>query len=350
MNKEDIIEKLKEVIDPELNRSVVELNMIRNLEFNDKKISLDLFLTVENCPLKEKLKKDVEIKLKELGFEETDVNLKTMKKEELEELKLNLSLKKRKGEIKKILAIASGKGGVGKSTVTTNIAVTLSKMNFKVGVLDADINGPNVPLMFGIDEKPRVLNGKILPIEKYGVKVISIGFFMQNDNSPILWRGPIISKAIEELYEDVLWESLDFLLIDLPPGTGDETLTVGQTLPIDGVIIVTTPQEVSTLDATRSAIAFKKLNTQIIGVIENMSYFICPDSGKKYEIFGSGGGEKMSKKLNAQLLGKIPIETNIRKGSDTGFPIVISEPNSISSKEFISIVHKILKTLNVSVS
>lgn len=350
MNKEDIIEKLKEVIDPELNRSVVELNMIRNLEFNDKKISLDLFLTVENCPLKEKLKKDVEIKLKELGFEEIDVNLKTMKKEELEELKLNLSLKKRKGEIKKILAIASGKGGVGKSTVTTNIAVTLSKMNFKVGVLDADINGPNVPLMFGIDEKPRVLNGKILPIEKYGVKVISIGFFMQNDNSPILWRGPIISKAIEELYEDVLWESLDFLLIDLPPGTGDETLTVGQTLPIDGVIIVTTPQEVSTLDATRSAIAFKKLNTQIIGIIENMSYFICPDSGKKYEIFGSGGGEKMSKTLNAQLLGKIPIETNIRKGSDTGFPIVISEPNSISSKEFINIVHEILKTLNVSVS
>lgn len=350
MNKEFILEKLREVKDPELNRSVIELNMIRNLEFNDKKISLDLFLTIENCPLKEKIKKDIEIKLKEIGFEEINVNLKTMKKEDLEELKLNLSLKKRKGEIKKILAIASGKGGVGKSTITTNLAVALSKQGFKVGVLDADINGPNIPLMFGIDEKPSILNGKILPPEKYGVKVISIGFFMENDDSPILWRGPIISKAIEELYEDVLWEELDFLLIDLPPGTGDETLTVGQTLPIDGVIIVTTPQEVSTLDATRSAIAFKKLNTQIIGIIENMSYFICPDTGNRYEIFGSGGGEKISKILNAPLLGKIPVETNIRKGSDTGFPIVILEPNSISSKEFLNIACEILKVLNVSIS
>lgn len=350
MNKEYILEKLREVKDPELNRSVIELNMIRNLEFNDKKISLDLFLTVENCPLKEKLKKDIEIKLREIGFEEIYINLKTMEKTELEQLKLNLTIKKGKGDIKKIIAIASGKGGVGKSTVTTNIAVTLSKMNFKVGVLDADINGPNIPLMFGIDEKPSILNGKILPPEKYGVKVISIGFFMENDDSPILWRGPIISKAIEELYEDVLWEGLDFLLIDLPPGTGDETLTVGQTLPIDGVIIVTTPQEVSTLDATRSAIAFKKLNTQIIGIIENMSYFICPETGNRYEIFGSGGGEKISKILNAPLLGKIPVEVNIRKGSDTGFPIVISEPNSISSQEFINIVQEILKILNVSIS
>lgn len=350
MNKEYILEKLREVKDPELNRSVIELNMIRNLEFNDKKISLDLFLTVENCPLKEKLKKDIEIKLREIGFEEIYINLKTMEKTELEQLKLNLTIKKGKGDIKKIIAIASGKGGVGKSTITTNLAVALSKQGFKVGVLDADINGPNIPLMFGIDEKPSVLNGKILPIEKYGVKVISIGFFMENDDSPILWRGPIISKAIEELYEDVLWEDLDFLLIDLPPGTGDETLTVGQSLPIDGVIIVTTPQEVSTLDATRSAIAFKKLNAQIIGIIENMSYFICPDTGNRYEIFGSGGGEKMSKIINAPLLGKIPVEVNIRKGSDTGFPIVISEPNSISSQEFINIVQEILKVLNVSIS
>ncbi|MDI6860679.1 MAG: Mrp/NBP35 family ATP-binding protein [Caldisericia bacterium] len=352
MNKEYIIEKLKEVKDPEINKSVVELNMIRNLEFQDKKISLDLFLTIPNCPLKDKLKESIENKLKEIGFEEININLKIMEKEELENLKINLNIpfKKRKGEIKKIVAIASGKGGVGKSTVTTNLAVTLSKMKFKVGVLDADINGPNIPLMFGIDEKPGILNGKILPIEKYGVKVISIGFFMENDNSPVLWRGPLISKAIEELFEDVLWENLDFLLIDLPPGTGDETLTVGQSLSLDGVLIVTTPQDVSILDATRSAIAFNKLNVPIIGVIENMSYFICPDTGKKYEIFGSGGGEKMSKILKAPLLGKVPIEINLRKGGDTGFPIVVSEPDSASSKEFYKITELILKILNVSVS
>jgi ATP-binding protein involved in chromosome partitioning len=204
--------------------------------------------------------------------------------------------------------------------------------------------------MFGIDEKPSVLNGKILPIEKYGVKVISIGFFIENENSPVLWRGPLISKAIEELYEDVLWDKLDFLFIDLPPGTGDETLTVGGSLPIDGVLIVTTPQEVSKLDATRSAIAFQKMNVKILGVIENMSYFVCPESNKNYEIFGSGGGENMSKILNVPLLGKIPIEIELRKGSDNGFPIVIFNPESISSKEFFKISKKILEILNVSIS
>lgn len=350
MNYYNVLKKLKEVVDPELNRNVVELNMIRNIEIFDKKISLDLFLTVMNCPLKEKIKKDIEEKLKEIGFEEIKINYKEMEKHELDTLKLKLNLKKGKAKIKNIVAIASGKGGVGKSTVTTNLAVSLSKLSFKVGVLDADINGPNIPLMFGIDERPSALNGKILPIEKFGVKVISIGFFMENDNSPILWRGPIISKAIEELYEDVLWDELDVLLIDLPPGTGDETLTVGQSLPIDGVIIVTTPQEVSRLDATRSAIAFQKLNVKIIGIIENMSYFICPESQKKYEIFGSGGGESMSKILNVPLLGKIPIEIKIRKGSDEGFPVVIFDPESTSSKEFFKISKEILKILNVSIS
>ncbi|MCX8095559.1 MAG: Mrp/NBP35 family ATP-binding protein [Caldisericia bacterium] len=345
MTKEELFEKLKEIKDPELNKSIIELNMIRNLEINDKKISLDLFLTFGDCPLKDKIKKDVENKLKEIGFENININLKIMSKDEIDALKLNIFFKKRKGGIKNIIAIASGKGGVGKSTVTTNLAVSLSKKNLKVGVLDADINGPNIPLMLGIDEKPTVLDGKILPIEKYGIKVISIGFFIEKDNSPILWRGPIISKAIEELYDDVLWDKLDFLLIDLPPGTGDETLTVGGSLPIDGVIVVTTPQDVSILDATRSAIAFKKLNVKIIGIIENMSYFICPESGQKYEIFGSGGGEKLSKYFNVPLLGKIPIEINIRKGSDSGFPIVLLEPDSLSSKEFYKISEEILKNI-----
>lgn len=350
MKIEEIIENLKKVIDPELKRSVIDLNMIRNIHYDDNKISLDLFLTNKNCPLKEKIKKDIFNCLKSIGFEEIDIKEKAMDKQDLENLMFNINLKKRKDNIKNIIAIASGKGGVGKSTVTTNISVTLSKMKFKVGVLDADINGPNIPIMFGIDEKPSIINGKILPTEKYGVKIISIGLLMEDDESPILWRGPIISKAIEELYENVIWDNIDFLLIDLPPGTGDETITIGQSIPIDGVIIVTTPQGVSTLDATRSAIAFKKLNTKIVGIIENMSYFICPESGKKYEIFGSGGGEKMSKLLDVPLLGKIPIETNIRKGGDTGFPIVISEPNSLSSKEFDKIVESLIKLLNVSIS
>lgn len=349
MNEKDVLKILEEVIDPELNRNIVELNMVKDIVINGDKISLTFLLTTEECPLKEELKNKIVEILKNSGFNEVNVNIGKMNKEELKEVSsLIYSTEKKNGKINNIIAIASGKGGVGKSTVTVNLAGSFKKLGFKVGILDADINGPNIPMMFGIKERPISIDGMILPIERYGIKIISLGFLMEEESNAILWRGPLISKAITELFELTLWDELDFLLVDLPPGTGDETLTVGQSLPLSGVIIVTTPQEVSVLDAKRSAYAFNKLNVKILGVVENMSYFICPENRKEYEIFGSGGGEKISKYLNTSLLGKIPIEIEVRKGGDIGEPIVLINQDLKSSFEFMNIAKTLVKALDVS--
>lgn len=349
MEEKDVLKILEGVVDPELNRNIVELNMIRDIVFNDDKISLKFLLTTESCPLKEELKNNIVQALKKNGFKEVQINLETMKNDDLK--KISSSLKKEKSnkeKIRNIIAVASGKGGVGKSTITSNLAASFKKIGYSVGILDADINGPNIPMMFGIKERPEAIDEMILPIEKYGIKIVSLGFLMEEESNAILWRGPLISKAITELFEYTIWGELDFLLVDLPPGTGDETLTVGQSLPLDGVLIVTTPQDVSVVDAKRSAYAFNKLNVKILGVVENMSYFICPENEKEYDIFGSGGGEKISKYLNIPLLGKIPIEIEIRKGGDIGEPIVFLNQDLKSSVEFINIAEKIAKVLNVS--
>lgn len=349
MKEKDVLKILEEVIDPELNMNIVELNMIRDIVINDDKISLTFLLTTEGCPLKEELKNNVVQVLKKNGFKEIKINLGTMKNDDLKKISSSLkSEKKEKEKIRNIIAVASGKGGVGKSTVTSNLAVSFKKLGYKVGILDADINGPNIPMMFGVKERPTAIDEMILPIEKHGIKIVSLGFLMEEESNAILWRGPLISKAITELFEYSLWGEIDFLLVDLPPGTGDETLTVGQSLPLDGVLIVTTPQDVSVLDAKRSAYAFNKLNVNILGVVENMSYFICPENEKEYDIFGSGGGEKISKYLNIPLLGKIPIEIEIRRGGDIGKPVAILNQDLKSSVEFINIAKKIIKALNVS--
>jgi len=349
LKEKDVLKILEEVIDPELNMNIVELNMIRDIVINDDKISLTFLLTTEDCPLKEELKNNIVQVLKKNGFKEIKINLGTMKNDDLKKISSSLKSEIRNKEnIRNIIAVASGKGGVGKSTVTSNLAVSFKKLGYKVGILDADINGPNIPIMFGIKEKPEAIDEMILPIEKHGIKIVSLGFLMEEESNAILWRGPLISKAITELFEYSLWGEIDFLLVDLPPGTGDETLTVGQSLPLDGVLIVTTPQDVSVIDAKRSAYAFNKLNVKILGVVENMSYFICPENEKEYDIFGSGGGEKISKYLNIPLLGKIPIEIEIRRGGDIGKPVAILNQDLKSSVEFINIAKKIIKALNVS--
>jgi len=349
LKEKDVLKILEEVIDPELNMNIVELNMIRDIVINDDKISLTFLLTTEGCPLKEELKNNIVQVLKKNGFKEIKINLGTMKNDDLKKISSSLKSEIRNKEnIRNIIAVASGKGGVGKSTITSNLAVSFKKLGYKVGILDADINGPNIPIMFGIKEKPEAIDEMILPIEKHGIKIVSLGFLMEEESNAILWRGPLISKAITELFEYSLWGEIDFLLVDLPPGTGDETLTVGQSLPLDGVLIVTTPQDVSVIDAKRSAYAFNKLNVKILGVVENMSYFICPENEKEYDIFGSGGGEKISKYLNIPLLGKIPIEIEIRRGGDIGKPVAILNQDLKSSVEFINIAKKIIKALNVS--
>lgn len=246
--------------------------------------------------------------------------------------------------VKHVIAISSGKGGVGKSTVSVNLAVALSLTGAKVGLLDADIYGPNIPMMMGVEKTPEQKDGKIAPAESHGVKLISMGFFVPEETA-VVWRGPMVHTAIQQLFRDVLWGELDYLLIDLPPGTGDAQLTLTQLVPLSGAVTVTTPQEVALHDVRKGMMMFQKVNVPLLGIIENMSYFLCGHCNHRTEIFSHGGGERAAEKLGVPFLGNIPIDPAIREGGDTGQPIAIADPDSPQAKAFREIATKLVETL-----
>src|SRR5256885_3165601 len=235
--------------------------------------------------------------------------------------------------VKYVIAVSSGKGGVGKSTVSVNLAVALALTGARVGLLDADIYGPNIPMMMGVTKPPEQKNGKIAPAESHGVKLISMGFFVPEETA-VVWRGPMVHTAIQQLFRDVLWGELDYLLIDLPPGTGDAQLTLTQLVPLSGAVTVTTPQEVSLHDVRKGMMMFQKVNVPLLGIIENMSYYVCAHCGTREEIFSHGGGERAAEKLGIPFLGRIPIDAAIRVGGDTGMPIVVANPTSHQATAF----------------
>ena len=325
-----VVDILKSLFVPGLKKLLLSVGSLNEVKVNKGNVYINISLPKIPEEDANRLKEIITNKVKESGAESVDVKIAFRKKQ----------------DIKYIIAIASGKGGVGKSTVSTNLAVALAQLGKKVGIMDADIHGPDIPMMLGINERPMVNSEKrIIPIEKYGVKVISIGFLLDSDSTPVIWRGPLITKVIEQFYNDVEWGVLDFLIIDLPPGTGDASLTISQSLPTKYGIIVTTPQDVSVLDASKALSMFKQTNIEVIGVVENMSYFVCPSTGEKFEIFGSGGGERMQSEFGVKLLGKVPIEAKVREGGDTGMPIVLIKENTETKKEFVSIAKEVLESL-----
>lgn len=242
------------------------------------------------------------------------------------------------------IAVASGKGGVGKSTVSVNLAVALAKLGYKVGLLDSDIYGPSIPLMLGISQRPEFDGQKLIPIDKYGVKLMSLGFLV-DEHTPVIWRGPLVMRALQQLMSDVAWSELDVMVFDLPPGTGDAQLTLSQSVNLDGAIIVSTPQDVALIDAVKGVEMFKKVNVPILGIIENMSYFICPTCKTKSDIFSTGGVRKACKKLGVDLIGEIPLDLEIRIGGDQGIPIVIKNPENEQSLIFLNIAKKVAKNI-----
>lgn len=246
--------------------------------------------------------------------------------------------------VKHIIAVSSGKGGVGKSTVTVNMAVALKQEGFSVGVMDADIYGPNIPMMIGVTQEPVKDGEKITPAEGQGVKIISMGFFVPED-TPVVWRGPMVHSAIQQFFRDVVWGELDYLLIDLPPGTGDVPLTLSQLVPLTGAITVTTPQEVALSDVRKGMTMFKKVNVPLLGVIENMSHFVCGHCGERTEIFSHGGGEQAAKKFEIPFLGRVPLDPAIREGGDQGNPIVVKDPESPQTQAFLQIVRTLVSQL-----
>lgn len=319
MDKKQIYKVLERVYDPELNKSLIELNMIKNISEENGEVKIEVALTTASCPMKNQMEEDIIEEVSSVeGVKGVEVQFGEMTKEEKEKLFGN-SNSLNSFEDTTILAIGSGKGGVGKSTVTVNLAVSLSKMGYNVGLIDADILGYSIPQMMGIkEENPRVVGSKIIvPIEKEGVKVISMGNFVGEDEA-LVWRGPLLFGALEQFLTEVYWGKLDFLLLDLPPGTGDIPLSIMQEVKEAKFLIVTTPQITAKGVAKRLGVMANKTNTEIFGVIENMSYFVCDNCDEKHYIFGNGEGEKLSKELEVDFLGEIPLLKEIRSGSDRG--------------------------------
>jgi ATP-binding protein involved in chromosome partitioning len=333
---------------PGFTRDIISFGVIENVEIDESIIKVEFKFTTKNDQIKQEIKnKSVEkLKAKFHGYQiqtiEKDVQVSTQTAKESPGNDPWAGRALIPG-VKNIIAVASGKGGVGKSTVSTNLALALAKHELKVGLMDSDIYGPSIHIMMGIDERPMVNpDQKIIPMEKFGIKMMSMGFLVDSD-APLIWRGPLVMKAVEQFLRDVIWGELDLLIIDLPPGTGDAQLTLVQKTPITGAIIVTTPQEVSLIDARRGLNMFQKVNTPVLGIVENMSYYICADCGHKEYIFGTEGGIKTARNMGVPLLGQIPIESAVTRAGDEGEPIVSSDPETASAKAYIEIASKIVK-------
>ncbi|MGD0395723.1 MAG: Mrp/NBP35 family ATP-binding protein [Nitrososphaerales archaeon] len=322
-SKEDVFKALSSVRDPELGRDLVSLRMIEGVTVEGGRVTFTLNLTTPACPLRTQLEAaareavksipgvtEVQMRTGSVVFATRDVSQSEMLK-----------------GVKNIIAVASGKGGVGKSTVTVNLAVALAASGAKVGILDADVYGPNVPHMMGVNQDAEVRDELIIPPVAHGVKVASLGFFYK-DVTPVIWRGPLVAGAVKQLLTQVDWGDLDYLICDLPPGTGDASLTLAQTVPLSGIVIVTTPQEAALSIAAKALAMFRRLDVPILGVVENMSYFICPRCGERSYIFSNGGGRKIASEQNVDFLGEIPLVVMIREQSDAGVPITIAKPES----------------------
>jgi len=331
-----VLDALRQVQEPELGGDLVSRNMVRDLRIDGSSVAFTIELTTPACPLKDEIESDVRTKLAPIGVSGIDITWGATVRRAAPAQPQQLV-----PGVKNIIAVASGKGGVGKSTVSVNLAVALAQSGASVGLLDADITGPNIPLMLGVDGQPKAsADNKILPLERHGVKVISIQFFVP-EGQPIVWRGPLVGGAIQQFLRDVDWGELDYLVIDLPPGTSDAQLTLAQAVPISGTVLVTTPQEVSLLDVTKALAMLKRMSVPVIGVVENMSAFACPHCGELTEIFGRGGGERFATEHGLEFLGAVPLDVTVRQGGDVGVPAVAQRepgPAAVALSRLASIV------------
>jgi ATP-binding protein involved in chromosome partitioning len=344
LKKENILKALSNIYDPDLKKDIVALNFVQDLEINGKDVKFSLVLTTPSCPVRDQFVKESKRVIYEQieGVGAISVNLSSKVTSTSFVSEENLI-----PGVKNTIAVASGKGGVGKSTVAVNLAVALALDGAKVGLVDADVYGPSIPLMFGINDKPVVQNEKLIPLMKYGVKIMSIGFLV-DPMQALIWRGPMASGAVRQFMSDVEWGDLDYLIFDMPPGTGDIQLTLVQTIPLSGAVIVTTPQPIALADAKKGLMMFNKVNVPILGIVENMSYYACSHCGERDYIFAKGGGRITADELKAPFLGEIPIATMIRVGGDNGVPIVIGEPDLPQAKVLREIARNLAARISMA--
>ncbi len=341
LSEANVLDALKVVKDPDLHRDIVALNFVKNVKIEGKNLHFNIELTTPACPVRDELKSQAERAIRssiDVGNVTIEMTSNVMRHDNQQKEAILPG-------VRNTIAVASGKGGVGKSTVAVNLAVALAKDGAKVGLVDADIYGPSIPLMMGLTGRPQVKGQRLQPMENYGVKVMSIGFLV-DPMQAVIWRGPMASGAVKQFMSDVDWGELDYLVFDLPPGTGDIQLTLVQTIPLTGSVIVTTPQDISLADARKGYAMFEKVNVPVFGIVENMSHYICSHCGQRENIFDTGGGKRAAEELGVPFLGDIPIFTSIRVSGDTGKPIVVDENHKAQG----DIIQQIARNLAAQIS
>ena len=339
----DVYGALTQVKDPDLHKDIVTLGFIKDLQIEDGNVSFRIVLTTPACPVKDQLRDQAKEVVRALpGVRSVNVTMDAVVPQGR-----GIGEKVAVPGIRNIIAVSSGKGGVGKSTVAVNLAASLARKGARVGLMDADVYGPNVPLMLGVsDARPKVDVNKLIPIEVYGIRLMSMAVLKPGDE-PMIWRGPILHSMVRQFLQDVKWGELDYLIVDMPPGTGDVQLSLAQLVPVQGAVLVTTPQDVSVADVRRALRMFETVAIPILGVVENMSYFIAPDTGKRYDIFGEGGGEKLASYYDVPFLGKIPLGLDVREGGDRGTPVVISHPESPQAIAFRRVAEEVARRVSI---
>ncbi|HWW92608.1 MAG TPA: Mrp/NBP35 family ATP-binding protein, partial [Vicinamibacteria bacterium] len=342
VSKDQVLSVLRTIQDPDLHKDIVSLGFVKEVKIEGEEVDFTIELTTPACPVKDQMKAEAEEKVAALP------GVKVAR------AKMTAEVRARGGfgrqavpGIRNILAVGAGKGGVGKSTTSVNLAVALQRKGARVGLMDADVYGPNIPQMLGSTDSPEVSEDKrMIPPEAHGLKVISMGMLVPPDQ-PVIWRGPMLHGAVQQFMRDVAWGELDYLIVDLPPGTGDIALSMAQSVPMAGAVVVTTPQGVSVSDVRKAVAMFRQLNIPILGVVENMSYFICGHCGERTDIFGHGGGSRMAEDMGIPFLGEVPIDTRVRSGGDEGQPIVVAAPEAPAAQAFVDLAGKVAAQISI---
>jgi ATP-binding protein involved in chromosome partitioning len=339
-----VLDALRAVKDPDLHKDIVALGFVKNLTIQAGRVGFTIELTTPACPVKDLMRDQAQAAVSALAGV-TDVAIEMT-------ASVRAVARPEAGRapvegVKNIIAVGAGKGGVGKTTVAVNLAVALAARGSRVALLDGDMYGPNVPIMLGLRTQLETDGQKIVPAERYGLQVVSMGFLTQDD-APVIWRGPMLHGAIQQFFRDVRWNAVDYLLVDMPPGTGDIALSLSQTVPVTGAVLVTTPQTVALADTRRAVQMYRKLNIPTLGLLENMSHFVCPDCGRETDLFGKGGGEKLATELSVPFLGQIPLHEPVRRGGDAGVPIVMSEPESAPARALVAAAERVAQQISIA--
>ncbi len=339
-----VLDALRAVKDPDLHKDIVALGFVKNLRIDGGRVGFTIELTTPACPVKDLMRDQARSAVSAIGgVSSVDIEMTAQVR----------SVARPEGGrapvegVKNVIAVGAGKGGVGKTTVAVNLAVALAQRGSRVALLDGDMYGPNVPIMLGLQTKLETDGQKIVPAERYGLQVVSLGFLTEDD-APVIWRGPMLHGALQQFFRDVRWRDVDYLIVDMPPGTGDIALSLSQTVPVAGAVLVTTPQTVSLADTRRAVQMYRKLNIPPIGLVENMSHFVCPSCGHESDVFGKGGGERLASELSVPFLGNIPLYAPVRQGGDSGVPIVMSDPEAPPSRALFAVAERVAQQVSIA--